>query len=152
VQFAQQLKRRIGQSKPHRRFDIPVPRAEEKFAETLSSPLGRHHRIGPPCGVELAAPNRQTNRHGRVVTDYGRSFAHHPDQGRTVRFCGIAPVLPVPAQTAHRRGIGAEDATIQSLDAPLIFGAITIDVGHRAATIEFGSADYPADSAAEGRA
>ena len=107
--------RRIGQAEAERRADVAVPRAEEHLADALALALGRHHHVHAPRGVELAAVHLQPHRHRRVLADDRRALARDPDDGRAAGVVGVAPVLPVPPQTAGVGRVVAEHPPVQRI-------------------------------------
>ena len=130
VDLLQQRRRRLRQSESERRTHAAVPRAEQLFAEAAPLPLGRHHGVGSPRGLNFLSAERQTHRHRRVVADDGRSLAHDPEQRLPVGIVRIAPVLPIPAQTAGGRGVRTEDTSIERLYAALVLRPVPIDFWH----------------------
>ena len=117
--------RAVRQAGAERDTRLPIPRAQQRFAEPLTLPLGDDQRIGRPGALGIEPANADAHRHERTRRNHRRTFAHDPVGRLAGLVRGVAP-CPVPAKTNGVRRLSAERPSIQLLDAAPIVGAIAV--------------------------
>src|SRR5688572_21797942 len=130
VQAIEYLTRFLREPDGEHRSAVAIPRAQERFVESLAIALGRDHRVGAPRTVHLESLERQTDGQRLIVPDDCRTFAGDPDARLTGGIVRIPPMLPVPAKARGFSRIGAMHAPVQRVYTALVFGAESIDVRH----------------------
>ena len=68
---------------------VAIPRAHERFADSLSPTLGRDHGIASPRALDFDSLDRYADRQRRVVPDDRRAFARDPDLRLPVWLYGL---------------------------------------------------------------
>ena len=130
VQAIEHLTRLLREPEGEHRAAVAIPRAHERFVETLAIAFGRDHRVGAPRAIDFETLQRQADGQRLIVPDDGRTFARDPDARLTGGVVGIAPMLPVPAEARGFGGVGAVRAAVQRVHAATVLGAESIDVRH----------------------
>ena len=125
----EQKPRAVGQARAQRDARLAIPRAQQRFAEPLTLPLGDDQGIARPRAFRVEPAHADADRHERTGGDDGRAFAHD----RKRRLAAVdrrVAARPVPPQANCVGRLRPERAPIELLDAPAIVGAIAVDVCH----------------------
>ena len=103
--LAEQKSRPFRQRRSERDARLPIPRAQQRFAQPLTLPLGGDQRIGRPRTVGLESANADANRKQRRSRNHRRPSRERRDT--TDRpMCSRDFAAPNPSEGGWHRRLG----------------------------------------------